>query len=68
MELTDDTLRRLMNVISDLWCKTQALEIIVVEQLGRNPQELERLLKEARQSPEFQSWRDQVSEQLKGNH
>jgi hypothetical protein len=68
MELTDDTLRRLMNVIGDLWCKTHALEIIVIEQLGRNPQELERLLKEARESPEFQSWRDQVSEQLKGNH
>ena len=68
MELTDDRLRRLMNVIDDLWCKTRALEIIVVEQLGRNPQELERLLKEARESPEFQSWRDQVFEQLKGDH
>jgi len=68
MEMTDDMLRRLTNVIGDLWCKTQALEIIVVEQLGRNPQELERLLKEARQSPEFQSWRDQLFEELKDDH
>jgi hypothetical protein len=68
MELTDDMLRRLTNIIGDLWCKTRALEIIVVEQLGRNPQELERLLQEARESPEFWSWRDQVFEELKGDH
>ena len=68
MEMTDDMLKRFANVITDLWCKTRALEIIVIEQLGRNPQELERLLKKVQESPEFQSWRDQVFEKLKGNH
>jgi hypothetical protein len=67
MEMTDDMLRRIATRIVDLWCKTRALEIILVEQLGRNPQELERLLKKARESPEFQSWRDQVFEELKGD-
>jgi hypothetical protein len=67
MEMTEDMLRRFANIIVDLWSKTRALEIIVIEQLGRNPQELERLLAEARQSPECQSWRDQVFEVLKGD-
>jgi len=67
MEMTDDMLRRIANRIVDLWSHTRALEIILVEQLGRNPQELERLLKEARESPEFQSWRDQVFQELKGD-
>jgi hypothetical protein len=65
MEMTDDTLRSIANHIVNLMTKIEALETIIVVQLGVNPQLFDQIMKEAHASPSYQPLCDQIFEQLK---
>ena len=70
MEMTDETLRRIAANIVTLTHQIQALEIILIERLKVDPQLVNKLMNEIhdpQHQEQYQSWCNQVFEQLKGD-
>jgi hypothetical protein len=61
MELTEDMLRRIANDIADLRLRVSIVGHLVT-------QEIEPVVQKATASPDFQTFRNQIFEQLKGGH
>ena len=65
MEMTDDTLRSIANHIVDLRTKIEALENIIVVELGAGTRSFDQIMKKTRDDPSYQQLCDQVFEDLK---
>ena len=61
MEFTEDMLQRIAHNIADLKLRVSIVGHLVT-------QEIENVVKEAMESPDFQLFRNQIFEQLKGGH
>jgi hypothetical protein len=67
MELTDDMLRRIANNFADLRLRVSLVEYLVTEESPAAKQ-FEKVVKQAVDTPDFQLFRNQILEQLKGGH
>jgi hypothetical protein len=67
MELTDDMLRRIANNFADLRLRVSLVEYLVTEESPAAKQ-FEKVVKQAVDTPDFQLFRNQIFEQLKGGH
>jgi len=67
MEVTEDTMRIIAMNIADLRLRLDLLQRVVIRE-GPVTEGLENLVKQTRETPEFQAACDQILEQLTGGH
>jgi hypothetical protein len=67
MEFTEDILKRIADNLADLRLRVSLLEQIVAQHHPES-EEFEEVVRQATETPDFQQFRTQVLEQLKGSH